>query len=118
MKELTINDILTTEDKKFEEVEIPEWGGVLFVRVMTAKERSEIEDLYLKVNEAKKDTGKFRRELIKRTLCNSKGESLITDDAIAEHMMGKSALIIERLFEKACEVNGFRERDVDTLKKK
>lgn len=118
MKELHINDILTVEDKTFEKVEIPEWNGFVFIRVMSAKERSEVEDIYMRVSELKKDTGKFRKELLKRTLCNSKGEPIITDEAIAEHMMGKSALVIERLFETACVVNGFRERDVETLKKK
>jgi hypothetical protein len=117
-KDLTIADVFGVEDKLSESLDIPEWGGRIYVRVMSAKERSEIEDLYLKISDAKKETGKFRKELIRRTWVDKSGNLMITDDAVATHMMNKSALIIERIFEKACEVNGFRQKDVEVLKKK
>jgi hypothetical protein len=117
-KDLTINDILGITDSGVERLFIPEWGGSVYIKVMTAKERSEIEDLFLKINETKKETGKFRREMIRRTWSDKDGNLVITDEALATHMMGKSALAIEKIFERACEVNGFRQRDVEALKKK
>jgi hypothetical protein len=117
-KDLTIADVFGVEDKLSESLDIPEWGGRIYVRVMSAKERSEIEDLYIKITDAKKETGKFRKELIRRTWVDKSGNLMIIDDAVATHMMNKSALIIERIFEKACEVNGFRQKDVEVLKKK
>jgi len=117
-KDLTLTNILGTDDKTSERIEIPEWNGYVYIRVMSAKERSEIEDLCIKIQESKKETGKFRRELIRRTWVQADGTPMITDDAIATHMMNKNAMAIERIFEKSCEVNGFRQKDVDTLKKK
>jgi hypothetical protein len=117
-KDLTINDILGKEDKVTERLEISEWGGCVYIRIMSAKERSEMEDLFMKINESKKETGKFRCELIRRTWVDHNGALMITDDALASHMMGKNALAIEKIFEKACEVNAFRQKDIDTLKKK
>lgn len=117
-KDLVINDILATEDKTIEKLPIPEWKGNVYVRVMSAKERSEIEDLYMRITESKRDTGRFRKELLRRTWVDKDGVLVMSDNALAEHMMGKNALAIERIFEKSCEVNGFRQKDVDTLKKK
>lgn len=117
-KDLSIADILGKEDKVSERLDIPEWGGCIYVRVMSAKERSEIEDLFMRIHESKKDTGKFRSELIRRTWVDCNGALMITDEAIATHMMGKNALAIEKIFEKACEVNGFRQKDIEVLKKK
>ena len=117
-KELTINDILGIEDKEVEKLDIPEWKGFIHIRMMSAKDRSEMEDLYYKINESKKETGKFRKELLRRTWVDSNGNPMLSDDAIASHIMGKNAMIIERIFEKSCELNGFRQKDVDTLKKK
>lgn len=117
-KDLTIGNILGKEDKTAECLYIPEWDGNVYLRNMSAKERSEMEDLFIKVQETKKDTGRFRCELIRRTLVDAAGNIMITDDAIATHIMSKNALAIEKIFEKACEMNAFRQRDIDTLKKK
>jgi len=117
-KDLTFVDILGIEDKSIVRHFVEQWNGNVYIRNMSAKERSEIEDLYMKISESKRDTGKFRKELIRRALVDKEGNSLIADDAMAEHIMGKSALAIESIFEVACEVNGFRQKDVDMLKKK
>jgi len=117
MKNLTIQDILGIEDKKIEPLDIPEWEGTVYLRIMSAQERSELEDIFIKMK-ANAQTGKFRKEMLKRTLVDVTGQHLISDDAVATHVMKKNALVIESIFEKACEVNGFRERDVETLKKK
>ena len=118
MKELSINDILSIEDKQLEKLEIKEWNGCIYIKTMSAKERSELEDLYMRMKSSKSNTGKFRKEMLRRTVTNSNGALLLSDDALAEHFMTKSSLVIENIFERACELNGFRERDVETIKKK
>ena len=118
MKSLSINDILQVEDKALEEVEVEEWNGSVFVRIMSMEERSELEDIFMRVKSSNKGTGAFRKEMLKRTLVNEDGSLMLDNEALAIQLMKKSSLAVEKLFEKACELNGFREKDVDTLKKK
>jgi hypothetical protein len=117
-KDLTIQDILTIEDRKIARVYVEEWDGWIYIRVLSAKERSEIEDLFAKMSNSKMESGKFRKELLKRTWVDKSGDMVIADEAVATHMMNKSATAIEAIFEASCEINAFRKKDVDTLKKK
>lgn len=117
-RDLSIADLLGTDDKKIDRLPIPEWGGYIYLRNMSATERSEIEDLFSKIVESKTGSGKFRSELLRRTWCDAQGNLVLEDKAVAEHMMKKSASAIERIFDKACEINAFRQKDVEVLKKK
>jgi len=118
MKDLTITDILGIDEQTVVEHPIKEWNGIVYLKVMGADERSELEDLFMKIRGQNKGSGLFRKELLKRVLCDRKGENLLPDDAHATQFMKKNSLVIEQIFEHACELNGFREKDVDTLKKK
>lgn len=118
MKELTLNDILGIQDRDTTEVPVEEWNGCVYVRMLSATERSEIEEFYMTIKDKKKGVGTFRKEVLKRCLVNKDGTPMITDEAVANHLMGKNANAIETIFEAACTLNGFREKDVDTLKKK
>lgn len=118
MKDLTFTDILGINDKPVHQIEVPQWNGCVYVRSMDAEERSELEDMFMKVKVAGAGTGKFRKELLKRTLVNKDGSAMLIDDAHATQLMKKNSSAVELIFEKACELNGFRSKDVDTLKKK
>jgi hypothetical protein len=117
-RDLTIEDILTLEDKEIQRVEIEQWDGFIYIRLLSAKERSEIEDLFTKMQGKNLDSGKFRKELLKRTWVTKSGNPMLTDEAIAQHVMNKSATAIEEIFETSCEINAFRKKDVEELKKK
>ncbi len=117
-KNLTVADLLGIEDTSIVKLPIPEWNGNVFIKSLSAHERSEIEDLFMGVMQKNSGSGKFRRELIRRTLVTEDGTRMVEDEAMANHLMKKNANAVERIFDKACEVNGFRQKDVDTLKKK
>ena len=117
MKDLSIADILAIEDKPIHKMEIEEWNGVIYVRTMDAEERSQLEDIFAKIKVAG-NTGRFRKEMLKRTLVKKDGTPMLEEDVVASQFMKKNSQIVERIFEKCCELNGFRERDVETLKKK
>ena len=120
MKDLTSNDLLALESNALEEMEVAEWNGKIYLKVMSAVERSAIEDFFMKIKESKKDSAKFRKEMLRKTMADKEGNLLLADEAVANSLMAKpgQALVLESIFEKACQVNGFREKDVDTLKKK
>lgn len=116
-KDLTFADIVQIEDRAIKQFFVPEWDGNVYIRVMSAKERSEVEDLFTAMK-SNQNSGKFRKELLRRTWVNADGTVMFVDDAVAQHLMGKSAIAIERIFEESCRLNAFLEKDVDTLKKK
>ena len=118
MKDLTLNEILAIQDCDIQSVDVKEWNGKVYVRVMNAKERSEIEELFLNVKDKKKGVGSFRKEIVKRCWVNKDGSRFVPDDATANLLMEKNSNAIETIFEASCELNGFRNKDVDTLKKK
>lgn len=98
------------------DVEVPEFGGTMRVKSMTARERSELEKQFLGKNEAMSDPGGFRVALLSLTIADEAGELMFTKDD-RDLLLSKDAGGIERLFEAACKLNGFSKADVDDLEK-
>lgn len=110
-KVLSRADIIGADDLKTVRIAVPEWGGDVFVRVMTGMERDEFEDFLIK--------GKARgarAELAARTLVDEQGQRLFTGDEI-EVLGKKSAPALDRVFDAAQRLNGFSERDIKELEK-
>lgn len=112
--------IFAADDKPLERVEVPEWGGHVFVRTMSAGERdayeAELYDLSQggKKKDAKSMMDNARARLLVRTLVDEKGERLFEDSDIKD-LGGKSGLVVDRIFTVARKVNGLTEADVDEL---
>lgn len=117
MKALNFNDVLGADDLPIVDVEVPQWGGFVGVRTLRADERAEIEKHFAK-KKPSDDPGGFRRLLLKSTLVNPDKTPFIPEgDEYATQFMKKNAEAIETLFEKACELNGFRQKDVEQIEK-
>ena len=86
-----------------------------YVFVMTGDERSDFEARWM-ARDVKKQPGAFRWDLLFRTVVNELGEAIFNEKD-REAAMGKSAPTMEKLFEKSCEVNALREKDVVELEK-
>lgn len=111
-----IEDILKMDDAHRESVEVPEWNkSHISVCSMTALERAEIERRWSK-KDATTDPAQFRADVLERCLKTPDGKPLGTSEQIMQ-LMGKNANAIERLFEAACRVSGFSNRDVENLAK-
>lgn len=112
----TIEELLALDDTQTREVPVPEWGGVTVnVCSMTAPERAEIERRWAN-RSAQSDPLNFRTDILTVSLKNGDGKPLGTPDQIKQ-LMHKNARAIERLFEAACEVSGFSDKDVRELEK-
>jgi hypothetical protein len=98
------------------DVEAPELGGTIRLASMTARERSTLEKQFMGQGEAMKDPGGFRVALLVRTIVDDAGELLFTDDD-RDMLLSKNAKKLEVLFEAACELNGFTDKDVEDLEK-
>lgn len=101
--------ILGVTDFKIEKVAVPEWGGDVYMRTITGLERDLFEDSY-----SEKKMRAFRVRFLVLTLCDEKGERLFSDEEI-DVLGKKSSAVINRLFEKAWELNAFTNNAVETL---
>jgi hypothetical protein len=111
---LTAEQILAADDLGLLKVNVKEWGGEVFIRVMTVGEL----DAYQKEWVGKKEVGvdNFRAKFLARCLCDDKGLRLFTDEQI-EQLAAKSAKVVGRLFDKAASHNAITEKDVEELAK-
>lgn len=111
---LNADQILAADDLGLLKVHVKEWGGDVFVRVMSVGERDSYERLWI----GRKDTGveNFRTQYLGRVLCSESGELLFTLDQMAA-LAKKSGAVMGRLFDVALKHNAMTEADVEELGK-
>lgn len=110
--DLTKDAILGARDLNVLKVHVKEWGGDVYVRVMTVGERDAYECEWL----ANKDKGvqNFRSKFLARCLCDKDGNRLFTDAEI-DKLAGKSIAVVDRLFNKSMKHNAMSMEDVEQL---
>jgi hypothetical protein len=106
--------ILAADDMGLKEVEVPEWGGSVFLRVMTVGERDSYENDWM-INKSK-GVENFRSKFLQRVLCDEKGELLFTASEI-DLLAKKSARVITRIWDAAMKHNALTDDDVEELAK-
>lgn len=111
---LTADQILAADDMGLKKVHVKEWGGDVYVRVMSVGERDEYERMWI----GKRETGieNFRTQYLARVLCDDKGQLLFTREQVAE-LANKSGAVMGRLFDEAMKHNRMTEEDVQELGK-
>lgn len=105
---LTKEQIFQIQDSRIEKLTIPEWGGEVFVRSMTSKERDQWELRY------SKDKSNLRASFAVQSVCNEAGELLFTEKDI-EPLGLKSASALAKIFNAVTVLNGYVKSDVDEL---
>ena len=117
---LTKQAILQAKDQVLERVEVPEWGGAVYVRSITARERGIIEADAAKFRESKGKDASFARTFTSRlasmAICDENGERLFSDNEV-DQLAGKNAAVIARISEVSQRLSGFSKEDVDELEK-
>jgi TATA-box binding protein (TBP) (component of TFIID and TFIIIB) len=115
---LTREAILDAGDLQAELVEVPEWGGSVFVRSMTGTERDQFEsEAYtVKGKNVEMNRENFRARLLVRVLVDEANQRLFSPtDMVA--LGAKSAKALDRLFTVAMKINGLSKEDVEDLTK-
>jgi hypothetical protein len=114
MTELTKDQILAADDLNLLEIQVPEWNGSVYCRVMSVGERDAYEREWI----GKKETGveNFRTKFLQKVLCTKAGELLFTSDEVAL-LSKKSARVMARLWDKAMKHNHLMADDVEELAK-
>lgn len=115
---LTREAILTADDLKREEVQVPEWGGSVFIRCMTGTERDafESEAYTVRGKDVEINRENFRARLLVRVLVDEKCDRLFSQKDIAA-LGAKSGKALDRIFTSAMKINGLSKEDVEELTK-
>ena len=111
---LTRDAILAAAALKTEEVDVPEWGGIVLVREMRGRERDEWE-ASLAVQRGKQmvpDVANMRAKLVARTVVDGDGEAVFTQRDVAA--LGElSASALDRVFMVAAKLSSLDEADLE-----
>ena len=114
MGQLNAETILKADDSgKPEKVDVPEWGGFVYVRVMSGVERDRWELLITKGMD-KASTANIRASLASFVCCDESGKRLFTDNQ-ASNLGIKSSVALDRIFEVAQRVNCLKDEDIKEL---
>ena len=117
-KYLTKGQIQSVEDVPYQDVEVPEWGGMVRVRGLTGTERDAMEASMVEGKGKKADVNlaNLRAKLCARCMVDDNGKRLFNDMEIPE-LGRKSAKALERVFSVARELSGLSDEDIDELTK-
>lgn len=109
--------ILAADDQHVEDVAIPEWGVTVRIKGMTAAERDDFEASRIVGKGKNRDVNlkNMRASLLVRVLCDPKTDEKLFTKFDIEALGGKSAGVLDRLFDRAQVLSGIRDEDVEEL---
>jgi hypothetical protein len=116
MSLLSRESILAAEDRPFEDVSVPEWGGEVRVRGLSGRERDEFETSLYKNKGGKQveNLTNLRARLVALSIVDEHNKRVFADTDV--NLLGaKSAAALERVFKAAQRINGMTEQDVEEL---
>lgn len=111
---LTRETMLSAKDLKLKKIRVDEWGGDIYLRTITARERDLFEASLLNGN--KLNARNIRARLLVLCVCDDKGKRIFTNadaDALGEH----SAAVIDPIFNECRKLNRFSQADIKSLEK-
>lgn len=113
---LSADDILKAPDLRTQKLEVPEWGGHVYVRLMTGTERDEFEQEFVDLRTGKRggSVKNIRAKFAARVMSDKDGRRLFTDKQI-DQLGQKSAAALDRVFDMGLRLNGLAESDVQEL---
>ena len=118
-KTLSKAEIFNSARRKPEPVDVPEWGGVVHVRPLTAGERDQFESSNVRVGPDGKpsvDMTNYRARLVCLAACDEKGKRLFVDYD-ANEIGRQDAAAVDRVFEAAQRLNGMGAKASEEIRK-
>lgn len=111
--ELTRDAILAADDLTLEPLEVPEWGGTVYVRGLCGRDRDSYE-LRLAVARQRGQVEDFpmRAEIAVRCLVDSAGNRLFGPGDVSA-LAEKSADVLDRVYDKAARLSGMEPEAVE-----
>ncbi len=115
---LTKEQILSAEDRKTKEVEVPEWGGNVLISELTAEDRDRFEAEFVDSKSKKGENPLFniRARLAALTIVDENGNRLF-NDADIKALGKKSGSCLDKIFAVAQKINGIGNNDIEEIAK-
>lgn len=109
--------IFAANDRRYEIVHVPEWDGDVRLRTLTGRERDEFESSTVKTRNGKQepDMDNFRAKFVALCVVDEDGKRIFVTKNDIGILGSKSVSALQRLFNKASEMNGMSESDVEEL---
>ena len=113
---LSRDAILQADDIQVEDVEIPEWGGMVRVRGMTGAQRDAFEASIVEQRGRKSRVNlkNLRARLVSLSIVDGEG-NLIFSSADVQALGRKSAAGLQRVFNAAQRLSGLSDEDIEEL---
>jgi len=115
MKALNRDDILNADDLPRERVDLPEWGGYVYVRTLTGQER-DLWELAVVEGRERQAEKSIRARLAVSVVVDESGKSLFAEADIPA-LSAKSCAPLDRIFDAADRLNHITRRDIRELAK-
>jgi hypothetical protein len=115
---LTREEIFAAKDTKIEAVEIPEWGGTVYVRSMSGRSRDRFDASQFDpaTGKAIARTDDFRARYAVLVVCDEAGNLLFTDADIPL-LTERSSIALGKILDAGLNVNGQTQDAVEELEK-
>lgn len=121
MDQLSAEDILNKDDLPRESVDVPEWGGTIWIRIMNGIERDAFEASLAEQARSGKSKAEqmrnYRARLVVMAACDKDGRRLFADNQ-ADALGEKNAAAIERCYDVAERLNLIGDQEVVAESKK
>lgn len=115
MKYLTAQDALNAEDRKFIDMDIPEWGGKVRIGTISGKARDRYELLALNPD-GKFNNYNIRAHLVASCLYDESGKLLFSEKDI-DKLGDKSCVVLDRIYTEALKLSQIGREAVEELAK-
>lgn len=115
---LSKDDILAANDRKLESLHVPEWGGTVLLRTLTGAERDDFEASTVKTGKngrQEQDVANFRARFVALCIVDDSGKRLFTTRGDIGMLGSKSVAALQRVFNKAAEMNGMTDDDIESM---
>lgn len=118
MSDLTADQIFAADDLTLKPVEVPEWGGTVYVRPLGGDERDAYEASMTiqKGPELESNPVGMRARLVVRGVTDANGVRLFKDND-APRLGQKNAAVLDRLFDEIAELSGLSASSVEDAEK-
>lgn len=113
---LSRDDILNADDMKTEVFPVPEWGGDVRLRTLTAFQRDRFEASMNEVRggKQKQNLQNLRARLCSLCIVDEDGKPIFVSGDVSR-LGEKSAAALDRVFTKCSEMNGLSGSDIEEL---
>lgn len=97
------------------QIDVPDFGSV-YIREISAGERDKIETIVAQFNRSPDTVTQYRARMVAMFLCDESAKRLFSDKELA-HLDNMNAKVVDYIFERGLEFNGFKDEAIDDAEK-